>query len=254
MILESGIFLLGLALVCEYVDSTLGMGYGTTLTPILLIVGFDPLQIVPAVLLSELLTGFFAAFAHHSAGNVDFSRDSLHLKVALLLGACSAFGAVFAVFAALSLPQFYVKLYIGLLVAIMGLAILLKRHFKDSFSWKRIAGLGILAAFNKGISGGGYGPLVVTGQMFSGLNGKNAIGITSLAEGFTCFAGVSLYMLTGSVADWQLAPYLIAGAVLSVPLSALTLKKIQEARLTVFIGIITLLLGLVTIAKNLNLF
>ncbi len=29
-----------LALVCEYVDSSLGMGYGTTLTPLLLAMGF----------------------------------------------------------------------------------------------------------------------------------------------------------------------------------------------------------------------
>ena len=45
------------ALVCEYVDSSLGMGYGTTLTPLLLLAGFEPLQIVPCVLLSEFATG-----------------------------------------------------------------------------------------------------------------------------------------------------------------------------------------------------
>ena len=38
-----------LAFVCEFVDSTLGMGYGTSLTPILLLMGFEPLQVVPAV-------------------------------------------------------------------------------------------------------------------------------------------------------------------------------------------------------------
>ncbi len=43
------------AFICEYVDSSLGMGYGTTLTPLLLIMGYNPLQIVPAVLLSELI-------------------------------------------------------------------------------------------------------------------------------------------------------------------------------------------------------
>ncbi len=48
------------ALVCEYIDSALGMGYGTTLTPVLLLCGFDPLQIVPAVLLSEFSTGLVA--------------------------------------------------------------------------------------------------------------------------------------------------------------------------------------------------
>ena len=40
------------AFICEYMDSTLGMGYGTTLTPILLMMGYNPLQIVPVVLIS----------------------------------------------------------------------------------------------------------------------------------------------------------------------------------------------------------
>ena len=53
------------AFLCEYVDSTLGMGYGTILTPVLLAVGFNPLQIVPAVLLSELISGVLAGILHH---------------------------------------------------------------------------------------------------------------------------------------------------------------------------------------------
>ena len=37
--------------VCELVDSSLGMGYGTTVTPLLLAAGYSPLDIVPAVLI-----------------------------------------------------------------------------------------------------------------------------------------------------------------------------------------------------------
>lgn len=59
------------ALICEYMDSTLGMGYGTTLTPVLLLMGFSPLQVVPTVLLSELISGLLAAFFHHREGNVN---------------------------------------------------------------------------------------------------------------------------------------------------------------------------------------
>ncbi len=58
-----------LAFVCELVDSTLGMGYGTTLTPLLLILGYEPIVIVPAVLFSEFLTGISAGFFHHEFGN-----------------------------------------------------------------------------------------------------------------------------------------------------------------------------------------
>ena len=59
------------ALGCEYLDSSLGMGYGTTLTPLLMLAGYAPLEIVPAVLLSELLTGLAAGAMHHRDGNID---------------------------------------------------------------------------------------------------------------------------------------------------------------------------------------
>ena len=61
-----------LSFFCEFVDSTLGMGYGTTLTPVLMLCfGFEPLEIVPAVLLSELVSGLLGAFMHHLNGNVN---------------------------------------------------------------------------------------------------------------------------------------------------------------------------------------
>ena len=60
-----------LAFICEYMDSTLGMGYGTTLTPLLLIMGYEPLQVVPVVLISELFSGLLAGVFHHKEGKKD---------------------------------------------------------------------------------------------------------------------------------------------------------------------------------------
>jgi uncharacterized membrane protein YfcA len=58
-------------------DASIGMGYGTTLTPILLIVGFPPLEVVPAVLLGQLVGGTVGGLAYHRLGNInlDFRRD-----------------------------------------------------------------------------------------------------------------------------------------------------------------------------------
>jgi uncharacterized membrane protein YfcA len=231
-----------LAFVCEYVDSTLGMGYGTTLTPLLLIMGYNPLQVVPVVLISELLSGLLASMLHHREGNVNLKpktfnlrvitrqlrrigiKESLrrglprHLKVALLLAFCSIIGTIAAVFLAVNLPKFWLKLYIGAIVFSMGVTILVcfKKEFK--FSWLKIIGLGSLASFNKGISGGGYGPVVTGGQILSGVEGKSAVGITSLAEGLTCAVGIMSYILIAQKPlDLTLAPYITVGAILSVP-------------------------------------
>ncbi|MFH1066279.1 MAG: TSUP family transporter, partial [bacterium] len=90
---------------CELLDSSVGMGYGTTLTPLLLLMGFHPLAFVPTILMSELLTGFAAAFFHAEAGNVRFVRHSTHLRAAMILSAGSIAGVLVGVHLALKLPQ-----------------------------------------------------------------------------------------------------------------------------------------------------
>ena len=265
------------AFLCEYVDSTLGMGYGTILTPVLLAVGFNPLQIVPAVLFSELISGILAGILHHREGNVNFKLNGnemfklsnmlsplgymeavkktlpLHLKIALLLAACSIVGTLAAVFIAVRIPKFYMKLYIGCLVLAMGLIIVIFRHRTFKFSGKKIVGLGLIASFNKGMSGGGYGPVVTAGQILSGVEGKNAVGITSLAEGLTCLVGVIAYSLMATAPiDWKLAPYICIGAVASVPLCAKSVKLISTRTLKLAIALVTIALGTLTIVKTLS--
>ncbi len=249
MDISIGIGIALMAFFCEYIDSTLGMGYGTTLTPILLIMGFEPLQIVPAVLLSELFTGISASIAHHSVGNVNLHWKNSAFKVSMVLAACSIIGTVAAVFIAISMPKRILKIYIGVLVLVIGIVIIATMNKEYGFSWKRITGLGTIAAFNKGMSGGGYGPVVMGGQLLSGVEVKDAIGITSLSEGLTCLVGLIAYTATKSVLDWSLAPFLLVGALLSVPFSAISVKKIPTDKLRVAVGIFTVTLGIVTLVK-----
>ena len=265
-----------MAFACEFMDSSLGMGYGTTLTPVLLLMKFQPLQIIPAVLLSELFTGLLAGVLHHRHGNVDFMPKMirvpeiarslsklgyietikqglpLHLKIAILLALCSIVGTVVAVFVAVNISKFWLKIYIGSLVLAMGIIIIicLKRNF--AFSWKKVISLGLIASFNKGMSGGGYGPVVTSGQILSGLEGRNAVAITSLAEGLTCLVGVITFVLVSQNSlDWRLAPWLCIGAICSVPFSTITVKKINAKTLKLMIGVLTIILGLVTLGKTL---
>lgn len=244
--------LLGIALLAffsEYMDAALGMGYGTILTPLLLILGFKPLEVVPAVLLSQLVTSLTASFFHHRFGNVNFKRGSSHLNVALVLALSGIVGSVAAVFVAINIPQLVLKVYIGFMVLAIGIVMLVNMHKAHGFSWKRIAGVGLVAAFNKGISGGGYGPVVTGGQILSGVDGKNAVGITSLAEGLTCMVGFSIYFMTGSVKSWELLPYVLIGAIISVPFSAATVRRLNTRTLRIAIAILTILLGVATLLR-----
>jgi len=251
------ISLILLAFICEYVDSTLGMGYGTALAPMLLLFGFKPLQIVPIILLSEIITGLLAALLHHREGNVNFkffkNGISHHLKIALILVACSIIGTIAAVFVAVNIPKFWLKMYIGCLVFVMGIIIFITLNKKYSFSWSKIILLGLIASFNKGISGGGYGPVVMGGQILSGVESKNAIGITSLSESLTCFVGIITYLLTvKNGIDWTLTPYIVTGAVIAVPFSAKSVKRISVQNLKLAIAALTIFLGIITMVKTLS--
>jgi uncharacterized membrane protein YfcA len=237
------------SLACMYIDSTLGMGYGTTLTPILLLMGYDPLKVVPALLVCQWLAGIAAGISHQSAGNIDLRGESLHFRVALVLAACGIVGALIAVRVFVSIDKSLLTTIIGTLVLIVGLIIFITRGRRYRFSWRKIIALGLIASFCKGLSAGGYGPIVTGGQILSGVGGKQAIGITALSEGLTCLVAVMAFLATGEVHDLQVAYPLVIGALCSVPLSAYTVRQLTMKRLTTLIATITIVLGLATIGK-----
>jgi hypothetical protein len=231
------------ALACEYLDSSLGMGYGTTLTPILLLAGFAPLEIVPAILLSEALTGVAAGVLHQRDGNVNFMRDGRARRTALLLVGLSAAGAIGAAVLAVSISKGMLTLFIATIIIAMGVVILATLNRPFRYRPAGIVAIGAVAAFNKGLSGGGYGPLVTAGQVVSGLPSKPAIAITSVAESFTCVVGLAAYLALGRQIHWGLTIPLVAGALLSVPIATLTVRRLPEKGLRLIVGLVTLALG-----------
>jgi len=268
-----GIKIALIAFFAEYFDSALGMGYGTLLTPLLLLMGFKPMEGIPSVLLSEFITGLLAGFTHHSLGNVNlrpktislifiirkirelgFRRSfekgvPIHLKIALLLGVCSIVGTIIAALTAVRLSKFWLTMSIGCIITVMGGLILLSINRTYKFSWKKLTILGMIASFNKGMSAGGYGPIVTGGQLLSGVETKSTVGITSLAEGLTCLVGIIMYFISVPQLNLGIAPYNVVGAVLSVPFAALTVKSTNPKKMKLVIGIITLILGILTIGN-----
>ena len=243
---------LGIVLLClffELMDSSLGMGYGTSLTPILLFMGYEPLDLVPTILVSEFLSGFGASFFHAEAGNVSFSPRSLHLRAALILSACSLVGVVIGVQFAFSVPRDVLRLAIGIIITVSGIVIAIGAHRSFTFHAWKIALLGMVASFNKAVSGGGYGPLMTSGQVLSGVEARAAVGITSFAEGFTCLAGVLLFLYHGQRLDLELLLPVACGALLSIPVSARIVRRVREDWMKRVIAAFTLIMGIFTLLK-----
>jgi hypothetical protein len=258
------------AFACEFIDSAMGMGYGTILAPLLIAIGFPPHAAVPAVLISQAFGGLTASIFHHQFENVSFTKDSRDLKVVFVISGLGVIATVIGAFVSVNLPAIALKVYIGVLVTAMGVLVL--RSIPTSFSWKKIIGLGILSAFNKGLSGGGFGPVVTGGQIIAGEKRRVAVGITTLAEAPICICAFLAYLVgrttnevPGRVLDlpvadffrtmfapgmfqWELMLALIVGATLVAPFGAFTTRALKREGAHYVIGGLMLMEGLYVVA------
>ncbi|MEA2071278.1 MAG: sulfite exporter TauE/SafE family protein [Asgard group archaeon] len=295
------LILSAIAFVTQFIDSALGMGFGSMATPILLILGYEPREIVPAILITELIAGIVVTVFHKLFENLQLgiqkeegkkssatdkqdkevetsSKDeweeqladkiddlTIDSKVIIILSAFAVIGTIIAsslsvVFEKSSEFTLGVKIYIGLMIAIIGLVLIILRNKDFKLSWPRIISLGALAGFNKGLSGGGYGPLTVSGQILSGRDEKHAIASTLLAETIAVFAGAITYVLTHIFVNlshqepliWdylRLTPYLLIGAVAAAPLAAYATNKLKDDWINIAVGSVSILLGVFTLIR-----
>jgi uncharacterized membrane protein YfcA len=266
------IVIMVLAFIIEMINVSLGMGWGTILTPILILIGFPAIVAVPAVLLSQGLGSIAASVFHTKFENASFESGSIELKTAAIIGGFGVVASLLAALLAVSISKTVLNTYIGILVLLMGVVILMNKQFK--FSWKKIIGIGLLSAFNKGISGGGFGPVVTGGQIMAGQEQKKAIAITLFSEIPICLVGFFTYLVARAVMEvpgsvfnenagsfvtsmfsakifaWELCLALIAGAFIAAPFGALATKLLRTNIVRKAVGVLIVVLGAWTLIKT----
>ncbi|MHA1624938.1 MAG: TSUP family transporter [Promethearchaeota archaeon] len=225
--MELIILIILIAFIFEMMDSLAGMGFGTALTPLLLLLGYSPLQVIPTLLISEALTGAIDAFFDHEFKNVRFSfhptNDATKLSILIASFGCLAIViSVFLGYYVLRFPDFLIKMYVAILVLFMGIFAIVRIFIKNLNRNKRNVRLIIIfstiAGFNKGIGGGGYGPVIMMGQLFSGIYEKSATAIVSLAESIVSFMGIITFIFISSIGveiDFILLPSIFTGGFLA---------------------------------------
>ena len=247
-----GLVLMLLALGCEFVDATIGMGFGTTLTPILLLLGYPVAVIVPCAVLSQLIGNVSAVFFHHQVGNVDLLKDRKARNAGLLIGGIGLVVSVATVLLALRLSPAVLKVGVALSILGVGVLLVVRRQIKTVYRLRNFAALGALAAFNKAFSGGGYGPLVCGGQVLAGLDVRAAVATTAVAEAIVCASAAATYLICGAALPLGVFLPLAVGSVLSTPASAVTLRRLPTAAIQRLMGAAVVLLGLLALVKIVN--
>jgi uncharacterized protein len=225
-----------LCAIFEYMDSAGGMGYGTALTPLLLMSGFDPKQVVPLIMITEMVTGLVAGIIHGEFENVEWKLRPMNETTKLVImvaitGMLASSLSVTAVYKILQLHKFWVKLYVTVLLIVMGVCSVLTAKtylkYRPNLMWI----FAFVGGFNKGVGGGGYGPVITVGGLLAGVPVKSMVAVTSLAEGLTCLAAVITWFVllsTGTVVDYLLLPSFVIGTILAAVGAPYTTRVIPE--------------------------
>jgi uncharacterized membrane protein YfcA len=234
---------IALALVFEFMDAAAGMGFGTALTPVLLVMGFDPLQIVPVVLIQQTVAGLVGAFLHREFQNVEWRFRPLSETVRLCViiassGTALVLLATIGIYAVLDLDPVWIKLYVSMLLLGMGVISLIQSRRERPYRPNLLIAFGAVAGFNKGVGGGGYGPVVTIGGLLAGVPVKSMLGVTALSEGVVCLVAVVAWVAmaaTGLSVDYVLLPSVMLASMVSAVLAPYLTRVFPEKIWTVVV-------------------
>ncbi len=240
-----------LVFVYEVCDSALGQGYGTLGSPTFLLLGFSSKEVVPTILVSQAMGGLVAEFFHNKLGNADFSsRRTSDMRKVCIVAFSGIIGVMIASFVGFTVSKEIMTSYMGLMVLIVGMFVLSERTWR--FSWTKFCFISAVSAFNKGLSGGGYGPLMTGGQVAIGIDSKGAIGITDLAEAPICLAGFLVWSSLQGLPPFDFMLAVCIGAALAPASGAWITYKMPTQKLKKTMGITIVTLGILCLLKVLN--
>jgi uncharacterized membrane protein YfcA len=238
-----------LAFASGIIDLSLGMGFGFTVTPLMLVLGFTPQEAVPAVLVSSFVGGVSSTIWNQKMHNVDFKIEGQAFKIAAFTAGLGVIGAIIGVYVSFNLPQRIVGLYIGTLVIASGALVIYSKNLISKFSWSRMVGISLIGSLNKGLTGSGFGPVITTGAMLSGINEKESVSIQALAESAVSLVGFLMYNVMQGYVDYQVVVTMSLGVIMASPLAARIVHRIDGKTLRMLVGILAVIIGAYTIWK-----
>jgi uncharacterized membrane protein YfcA len=250
-----------LAFLFESMDSMAGMGFGTGLTPLLLIFGYTPLQVVPTILISEAITGIIDSYFDHEFKNVKYSfrplNDATKIGIWIAFFGCIAIWvSIFIGYFAIKFPDFVINLYVAILVLFMGASGIIRMKLIKmeiiTAKPKMMMGFAALAGFNKGVGGGGYGPVITMGQILSGVYEKSATAIVSFSESIVSIMGIITFFfisMAGVPVDLFLLPSIFTGGFIAALIAPYIVRVVPNKIWKYLIPIYAIAIGLYLLLK-----
>jgi len=223
-------------LVCGFIDSALGMGYGVSATAIFVSFGIAPAVASASVHTAEGFVDVASALSHWKLGNLErglFYR----LVIPGVLGAI--LGALFLSWISLS----FAKPFVSFILLSMGVLILFRFLRKELLMQKKIPKklfplLGFVAAFIDVSGGGGWGPIVTPIFILGGSEPRKAVGTVEITEPVISFTAMIVFGLTLGFESflWPIVIPVMLGGFILTPIAAWVSKKAPKRILGVLVG------------------
>ncbi|MGI9197566.1 MAG: sulfite exporter TauE/SafE family protein [Candidatus Nanopelagicales bacterium] len=226
-------------LIAQFVDGSLGMGYGLTSSTLLIAVGLSPALASASVHLAEIGTTAVSGIAHHRFGNVDWPT----VKRVAIPGAIGAFaGATFLS----SISTAMAKPVAGGILFVLGVYVLLRfllgrapRRKPGTPGLRLLLPLGIVGGFVDATGGGGWGPVTTPTLLADGRLAPNRVIGTVNASEFMVALAASIGFLIGlgtAGIDLGIVIALLAGGVIAAPAAAWVVRRLNARILGVVVG------------------
>jgi len=244
-----GIVVAGFA--AQFIDGTLGMGYGVASNSLLVAIGLAPAIASASVHTAEIATTLVSGLAHHQLGNV---KRELVIPLAIP----GVIGGVLGAYFLSSVPGNTIKPWVAGILVVMG-GLIVYRFFTRKewgvtgkrLSRPRMTLLGLVAGFLDAVGGGGWGP-VATPSLILSENGQphEVVGSVNLVEFFVTLAETVTFALTIGLEAfrWDIVAALLVGGVVAAPVAAWVCKKLPHRVMGVLIGVLLILLNVRTLA------
>lgn len=242
--------------LAQFVDGTLGMGFGVTSATVLLFLGASPVTASAAAHAAKLPTTLISGLSHWREGNID--RRVL-VRIALP-GAVGGFlGAVVLTNVSMAAAKSWMAgllILLGVLIfARFGFGVRLVPTPRNGERARVLAPIGVVGGFVDATGGGGWGPVVTPSLMtLTKRKPRYVVGTVNAAE-FMVALSVSAGFLTGAAQHgipWLPVLGLVLGGVIIAPIAARLAGRMPHHAMGTLVGGLVILVNGVTVIAALG--
>jgi hypothetical protein len=229
--------LIGIA--AQFVDGSLGMGYGVTSATLLATIGYSPAAASATIHVAKIGTGVASGAAHWRFGNV-------HWRAVVMLAVPGAIGAFVGAFALSYIAAEVTRPWVSLVLAALGVLVIARTVLRRSPAirvytprLRSLGPLGLVGGFIDSIGGGGWGPVTTSSLMAANRMAPNqVIGTVSTAEIVVALsASLGFLLALGSQGiAWGAMAALLLGGLVAAPFAAWAVSRLDHRVLGGLVG------------------